>query len=186
MGDFKSVLTFPVCKLSERLETDWRDRHSLPVELARAQIAGLRTAGDPTGRFRAKMELMKSVYDLGYTADDVRAFYGLLDRMMLLRDDLQLQFRQEVIEFEESRTMPYVTSIERLAKAEGREEGREEGRKEAALKVASRLLARFFGDAPEAIQIRLAGLSGDDLEQLAEAILDMGSYDDVTLWLNER
>ncbi|MFT5470888.1 MAG: hypothetical protein ACI8UO_006020, partial [Verrucomicrobiales bacterium] len=40
--DFESKLRFPTCKLIEKLDTDWKGVHSLPVEVARAQIAALR------------------------------------------------------------------------------------------------------------------------------------------------
>ena len=51
MADPKSRLRFPTCKLIEKLETDWRDDHSLPMQVARAQIEALRTAGDPDRRY---------------------------------------------------------------------------------------------------------------------------------------
>ena len=38
VADFESRLQFPVCKLIDKLETEWRDDHSLPVQIARAQI----------------------------------------------------------------------------------------------------------------------------------------------------
>jgi hypothetical protein len=72
LGDFESRLRFPVCKLIDKLDRDWRDDHSLPVQVARAQIAALRTAGDPAGRYRAKWQLVRNLYELGYNAEDVR------------------------------------------------------------------------------------------------------------------
>ena len=38
VGGFESRLKFPVCKLIDRLDGDWRDDHSLPVLVARGQI----------------------------------------------------------------------------------------------------------------------------------------------------
>jgi hypothetical protein len=40
---------------------------------------------------------------------------------------LEHEFRAEIDCFEEKRRMPYVTSVERLAREEGRQEGRQEG-----------------------------------------------------------
>jgi hypothetical protein len=60
LAGFESLTRFPVCKLIDRLRTDWQDDHSLPVQLARAQIAALRTAGDPEGRYRAKWQLVRN------------------------------------------------------------------------------------------------------------------------------
>jgi len=65
LGGFESRLRFPVCKLIDKLDSDWRDDHSLPVQVARAQVAALRTAGDPTGRYGAKWQLVRNLYDLG-------------------------------------------------------------------------------------------------------------------------
>lgn len=192
LEDFQSVLRFPTCKLIEKLDNEWKNQHTIPIELARAQIAALRTAGDQAGRFRAKMNLMKSVYALGYTADDVREIYALIDHMMLLSEDLQLRFRQEIIEFETTNSMPYVTSIERLAREEGREqgreqgreEGREEGRDQTTLKLTQRMLARFFGPIPDSLAVRLGELDVEQLEQLLDAAPDLGSHEDVAEWLN--
>jgi hypothetical protein len=50
VGPFEYRLKFPVCKLIDHLDTDWRDDYSLPVLVARAQIEALRTAGNALGR----------------------------------------------------------------------------------------------------------------------------------------
>lgn len=186
LGDFQNTMKFPTCKLIDRLDSGWKDKHSLPIELARAQIAALRTASDPSARFRAKMELMKSVYHLGYTADDIRGIYRLIDHMMLLREDLQLQFRGEILEFEERNSMPYITSIERLARDEGLEQGIERGLERGALRITLRLLEKHFGPVPAALREELGKLNVERLEELAEAVMDMGSHDDVAEWLRAR
>ncbi len=85
VGDFETRLKFPVCKLVDKLESEWKDDVSLPVQMARAQIESLRTAGDPEGRFRAKWQLVRSLYRAGYNADDVRELFRLIDWMMHLR-----------------------------------------------------------------------------------------------------
>jgi hypothetical protein len=92
--------------------------------------------------------------------------------MMRLRGDLAEQFRLELSKFEEQRHMPYVTSIERLAEARGRSS------------VVLALLAEVCGSVPEQEQIRVRGLSSDQLEQLARALLHFRSRDDLESWLN--
>lgn len=47
--------------------------------------------------------------------------------MVQLPQELQRDFREEIHKFEEEKRMPYVTSIERLARAEGLQEGLVEG-----------------------------------------------------------
>jgi hypothetical protein len=121
-------LKYPVAKL-----LDWRGREteleSSPNPFARVLLAHLRaleTRGDPAERGRYKIQLVKGLYEHGWTAEDVRQLFRLIDWLLELPPELQQDFRQELYAFEEGRQMPYVTSIERLAKAEGREEGARE------------------------------------------------------------
>jgi hypothetical protein len=123
VADFESRLQFPTCKLIDKLAGQWQDDHSLPVQVARAQIEALRTAGDPEGRYRAKWQLVRNLYNLGYNADEVREIFRFIDWMMSLREDLSHRFEQELTDLEESLNMPYVTSVERIAEARGRTEG---------------------------------------------------------------
>ena len=92
VADFESRLRFPTCKLIDRLETDWRDDHSLPVQLARAQIEALRTTGDPERRYRAKWRLVRKLYELGYNAEELREIFRLIDWSGLLLRSTLLRF----------------------------------------------------------------------------------------------
>jgi len=187
MADFESRTRFPVCKLIDRLNSDWQDDHSLPVQIARAQIDALRTAGDPEGRYRAKWQLVRNLYDLGYNAEDVRELFRLIDWMMHLREDLMEQFKQELDQLEESLQMPYVTSVERLAKAEGIAEGKAEGiaegKAEGGATVLVKPLTKLCGPLPDDVQERIRRLSIDQLSALGEAIFDFRSLDDLQAWL---
>ncbi|HLQ44369.1 MAG TPA: hypothetical protein VK137_06555, partial [Planctomycetaceae bacterium] len=133
-ADFSSRLRFSVCKLIHRLETDWQGGTSLPIQLARAQIAALRTARHPERRLESKWKLVRSLYEMGYDADGLRRVFRWIDRMLQLRGDLEQLFTIRLTEFEEERSMPYVTSVERvqLARAEAQGEARGEARGIAA------------------------------------------------------
>jgi hypothetical protein len=65
--------------------------------------------------------------------------------MLELPEELQEAFRDEVHRYEQEKHMPYVTSIERLAKKEGREEGHQEGLREGLLEGIAVLLEARFG-----------------------------------------
>jgi hypothetical protein len=182
LADFESRTRFPVCKLIDRLRTDWQDDHSLPVLLARAQIAALRTAGDPEGRYRAKWQLVRSLYEIGYNAEQVRELFGLIDWMMHLRVDLEKRFKQELDDLEESLQMPFVTSVERIAKAEGRTEGRTEGGAVVLLKQ----LGKRWGLLDDDIQQQIRCLKFEQLAALGEALLDFRSLQDLEDWLDAQ
>jgi len=178
VGTFERRLRFPVCKLIEKLESDWQNDSSLPVLLARAQVEALRTAGDAEGRYRAKWMLVRGLYDLGYNAQQVRDIFRLIDWMMHLRVDLDVRFERELTEFEEEQKMPYVTSVERVAEERGKAEG-------AAI-VVCKLLAEMCGPLPQKLEHRVRGLTIEQLETLGRALLRFQSVADLDNWLNQH
>lgn len=186
LADFSRSIQFPTCKLIVELDSNWWGNHSLPVILARAQIAALKTSSDPEGRFSAKLNLVRSLYDHGYTVNEVRMWYRLIDWMMHLTKDLEQQFRIELEEIEEEMQMPYVTSIERLAKEEGREEGRQEGRQEGKREFAISMLAKKFGELPVDAANRLAAMPINRIEGLQSAMFSFRELDDLVDWLDEE
>jgi hypothetical protein len=174
VGPFEYRLKFPVCKLIDHLDTDWRDDCSLPVLVARAQIEALRTTGDPEGRYRAKRNLVLGLYELGYNEQQVREIFLLVDWMMHLRVDLEKQLTREIVEFEEARKMPYITSVERFAEARGR------------TSVVLSQLAEVCSPLPQDDEDRVYGLPGAALEELAKALLRFQSVDDLHDWLDRH
>jgi len=176
VADFESRLRFPTCKLIDRLETDWRDDHALPVQVARAQIEALRTAGDPEGRYRAKWRLVRRLYDLGYNAEELREIFRLIDWMMHLTEPLSQRFEQELRELEETLNMPYVTSVERIAEARGEARG--------GVSLLLRLLGKVCGRLPEDVADRIRSLPFPQIEALGEALLSFQSLSDLQNWLD--
>jgi len=84
-----------------------------------AQLKVLETRNAPGERRRWKVRLVKGLYERGLTPEQVRQLFRLIDWMVQLPRELQRQFREEIHQFEEERRMPYVTSIERLARKKG-------------------------------------------------------------------
>ena len=146
----------------------------MPVQLARAQIAALQTASDPEGRYRAKYQLVRNLYDLGYNAEQVRDLFRLIDWMLHLRIDLEERFKVELNQLEESLQMPYVTSIERIAKTEGGAE------------VLLKQLTKRWGRLSDDIQQQIRRLSLEQLATLGETVLDLASVQELQTWLNSH
>ena len=78
--------------------------------------------------------------------------------------------------------MPYVTSVERLAKAEGIAEGRVEGKAEGGATVLLKQLTKVCGPLPEEVQRQIHRLSIEQLAELGEALLDFRSLQDLESW----
>jgi len=69
---------------------------------------------------------------------------------------------------------------------EGLQEGREEGRQQEAASVTLRQLARRCGPLSEATTARIQSLPLEQLEALAEALLDFQGADDLAAWLSSH
>jgi len=135
-------LDFPMVKLLD-YEQDWAalEANTNPFALAvMAQLQTHRTRQNPTERYAAKFHLTRLLYQRGYKRQDILELYRFIDWVLTLPMELEQQFRVDLEQIETEVKMRYVTSIERLAKQEGREEGREEGMREMLLEA---LQARF-------------------------------------------
>ncbi|NUQ63963.1 MAG: DUF4351 domain-containing protein [Pirellulales bacterium] len=179
LADFETRMRFPVCKLIDQVDHHWgEDEPSLAVQVARAQIAALRTAGNPSGRYRAKWQLVRNLFELGYNADELREIFRLIDWMMRLPEDLSLKFEQELTALEESLNMPYITSVERIAEARGKAEG--------GAAVVLKMLASLFGSLPAGLQQRVRQMPIEGLEALAGAVPRFRSMEDIQVWLDSH
>ena len=98
--------------------------------------------------------------------------------MMHLRVDLEKQLTREIVEFEEARKMPYITSVERFAEARGEARGR--------TSVVLSQLAEVCGPLPQDDEDRVYGLPAAALEKLAKALLRFQSLDDLHGWLDRH
>ncbi len=67
------------------------------------------------------------LYEKGYEREDVINLFGFIDWVMSLPEELEQQFWQEVIQYEEERRMPYITSVERIGIQKGIRQGLLEG-----------------------------------------------------------
>ncbi|MFM6070668.1 MAG: DUF4351 domain-containing protein, partial [Dolichospermum sp.] len=123
------------------------------------------------------------LYDLGLQEQDIRNLYRFIDWVMILPKPLENQLWSEYKQFEQERTMRYVTTGERVGYERGIEEGRQEGRQEGERLVILKLLKKRLGElSPETTQ-RIQSLSVNQLENLSEALLDFSSMADLLNWL---
>jgi len=125
-----------------------------------AHLQTLATRRDFESRRAWKTRIVRALFDRGLSADEIRQLFRIIDWLMDLPEELATQFKVEMRRFEEERKMPYITSIERLAKEEGREEGREEVRveyAEIAIQGIALALEAKFGAAGLALLPLLEG-----------------------------
>ena len=118
-------LQFPMVKLLDyQTRGDFLSESTNPFAvIVAAHLTTQQTSQDPQGRYQGKLRLAKSLYQRGYSRQDILELFRLIDWMMTLPDQIESEFKQEIRRFEEDLQMPYVTSFERLARQEGLDEG---------------------------------------------------------------
>jgi hypothetical protein len=78
-----------------------------------AHLKALETRQDPNSRRTWKLRLVRGLYERGFSNEDVRQLFRVIDWLMVLPRRVHRRFERELDEYEEGRRMPYVTSIER-------------------------------------------------------------------------
>lgn len=193
---------FPICKLLDLVAVAQRTvaRGKPSAVIVLANWAAQQTSQDTMERSRVKWDLTRRMFEAGFGKKDVLELFRLIDWLLGLPSELEQDFKQKVRHYEESTFMPYVTSIERLAKEEGRsegwnqgreegreegrQEGRQEGREEGRAEIVLRLLRRRWEPLPAGMEERIRVLSLEQLADLAETIFDFTLLAEVETWLS--
>lgn len=156
-----------------------------------AHLLTQQTRRNPAGRYDAKWQLARLLYERDWDKQRILDLFGIIDWLMKLPQDLDKQLWTSIQTLERNKAMPYVLSIERIARQEGLQEGRQEGlqkglqkgRQEGLLEGESllivRQLSKRFGALSPDVVAQIRGLTVSQLEQLGEALLDFQSLADL-------
>jgi hypothetical protein len=170
-------IRFPVVKLLDyREQWEMLDQAANPFAVVvMAHLQTQATAGDDEARYRAKTELVRSLYRRGYERQAVLELFRFIDWVLRLPEALEDQFWTELNEYEKVRQMPYITSVERIGFKKGVAQGIQQGEAQ----VLRRLLARRFGPLPEWAEERLTQADLAQLEAWADRVLDADTLEAV-------
>jgi len=69
------------------------------------------------------MQLVRLLYERGWAREEVLELFRFIDWVLALPREMEMSFRTALHTLQEEKKMPYVTSIERLAREEGIEQG---------------------------------------------------------------
>lgn len=98
------------------------------------------------------------------------SLFRFIDWLLALPEERERALRQVILTIQEEQHMPYMTSFERISRAEGREEGREagreEGREEGKREAVRRLIEARFGAVPESLETRIGRADQSILDDL--------------------
>jgi hypothetical protein len=155
----KTGIEFPIVKILDYSGRD-EELEANANPFAAAVLAHLKiqeTRSDPGSRRTWKFRLIKSLYERGLDAEQVRLLFRFLDSIMELPEELEEALGVDVAEYERERIMPYVSSIERIAL----KKGMAAAKVEALLKLVAK---RFKTAVPADLEERIR--STNDLAKL--------------------
>ena len=113
---------FPIVKLLDyvprRAELE-RERNPFATVVL-AHLATQETRQSDMQRAVAKFALTRRLYTLGYDRQEIVNLYRLIDWMVKLPPDMEADVWQQIKQFETEGHMEYITTAERIGRAEGR------------------------------------------------------------------
>jgi hypothetical protein len=157
LGGCSVSLEFPIVKLLD-YEAQWQTLEQTTNPFGIVVMAHLRTKAtnqNPESRLHWKLRLVRMLFEKGYNREEIIRLFRFIDWIMSLPEELANNFKTELRNEEEAGRMRYVTSIERLAKQEGREEGRVETARESIIEV----LEVRFREIPNTIVAKINGIN---------------------------
>jgi hypothetical protein len=109
-------MTFPPVKLLDYAgrEAELEADRNPFAKVVLAHLKALETRRDPAGRRAWKFRLVRGLYEQGFAAQDVRRLFRLIDWLLELPPALERVFQQDLKTYEEERTMPFITTPERI------------------------------------------------------------------------
>lgn len=163
-------------------QLNWRDflRQQNPV--ASALMAKMNIA--PAERRQVKFECLRLLATLKLDRARMRLISGFIDTYLRLSPQEQKLLQDDIARME-AREQEVVMQIVTSWMEEGIEIGKQQGIGEGKLSLVMRLLPRRVGMLTPELEARVKQLSVSQLEDLAVALLDFASVQDLTAWLQE-
>jgi hypothetical protein len=181
----ETSIRFPIAKL-----TDYHDKvnelltadNSFAIVTATHMLTQ-RTRKNDEERYQAKRLLVRLLYQRNWDKQRVIDLFSVIDWMMRLPEELEQQLWQEIEILEENEKMQYVTSVERMGIAKGRQEGLQEGQQKGLLEGEAEMLGLMlkhrFGELSDAVVNRLRHASEDQLKEWLISAISAPNLDTV-------
>jgi hypothetical protein len=117
---FRTQTEFPAVKLLDYAAQEQAlEANANPfATLTLAHVKAMQTRRSPADRQAWKVRLVRGLYERGLGAEEVRQLFRFIDWLMDLPPALEIVFWEEVYRYQEEKRMPYMPSIERIARTE--------------------------------------------------------------------
>jgi hypothetical protein len=110
-------MAFPAVKLLDYAgrEAELEASDNPFAKIVLAHLKTLQTRRNPRERRSWKVRIARGLHECGFGPEDTQQLLKLVDWLLELPAGLQLEFEQQMHDYEEGRHMPYVTGIGRTA-----------------------------------------------------------------------
>jgi predicted transposase/invertase (TIGR01784 family) len=145
-------------------------------EVSASAQAILRNSNNPA-EFRLRLDLVEAILINKFpqlSIEEVRQMLNLKEA-----DLTQTRFYQEVFQIGQQ-------AGQQIGQQIGQQAGRKIGRQEGEIEIVLRQISRRCGQLPIAQQTQLRSLPVNEIEKLAEALLDFKGIADLEIWLSEN
>jgi len=124
-----------------------------------AHLKAQETKKDESERLRWKSILAKMLYKRGHKRAEALELLRFMDYILALPEELEIEFKRDLREYEEGQKVTYLSTFERDAMRRGLQQGLEQGQIGAARASVIDALETRFGNAPDAVAKRLGKIS---------------------------
>ncbi|HIJ83412.1 MAG: hypothetical protein HW380_198 [Magnetococcales bacterium] len=126
-------------------------------------------------RYQSKRHLIRSLYHGGFSRQQIIDLFIFIDWVLHLPDASDKRLWKEIIAFEESQKMPYISSVERF----GMQKGMQEGMQKEGASMLTRQMQHRFGSIPDWACEEISKADLSSLEEWSLRILDAATLDAV-------
>ncbi|MBF0163716.1 MAG: hypothetical protein HQM01_04260 [Magnetococcales bacterium] len=183
----KQSYRFTAVKLIDHPVTELEESTNPFAMVTLAHIQAKQTRHRPEERYQAKRRLIRRLYEQGYDRQQVIDLFRFIDWVLHLPNALDDQLVMEIIEFEESQKMPYISSVERFGEERGRlmgiqigrQEGRQEGRQDGKTDTLLKQMRRKFGQTPDWVTEKVKAANLEQIEVWSDNFVFATSVDEV-------
>ncbi len=131
-------------------------------------------------KLKFKLKLIRLLLERGYKEKEIIEMFRFIDGVIKLNDIMKEKlFKKELSNMKEVKDMPYITSIERIAREEGVEEGIKEGIEEGIKEGIKKQIIHKFGNLDKEMEKLIDNASKEKIEKLNIAILDTDKIEDI-------
>jgi len=155
--DCELTFKFPSVKLMDyRSSLNELEQSSNPFAVVvLAHLYTQQTKHEPEHRYDLKWRLSRMLYERGYSKEKILSLYRYINWLMALPAELEQQLDNTLTDYEETKKMAYITSMERRGIGIGIEQGLQKG-----------ILQKAYEDVIEVLKIRFGKIQ----RAVAEAI----------------